>query len=323
MDEKWYARFEKIGAFQDFEYLEGEKKHREEQKKQFFNEAVRNPDLGYPKLEKFDFAGIEEDLLILKKEILQQESNEAVKQAYHWKINEKIAQLRMLKASKEGNDRKVSRYSNFIYGMPEREIFEYDLTTVKQTIEAKRNDVDLRVQFAIRRLEQAINFGEDKIRIHNEILPTKRRVAEYPFVNEKKFDANEIQKEFQAALEELETRGWEVVIKDNITAISVSQEKKQVKIPEKKKLTEIGLKQLIAHEIETHVLRRENGEKSKLKLLGLGLDRYLTGEEGISTFEEQKIGGADDFAGFDGHLAISLAVGMDGEKRTSERFLIF
>ena len=75
------------------------------------------------------------------------------------------------------------------------------------------------------------------------------------------------------------------------------------------------LKALIEHEIGTHVARREKGERTKLKLLGLGLDRYLKGEEGIATYQEQKIEGANDFSGFDGHFAISLASGIDGKKR--------
>ncbi|HMN19751.1 MAG TPA: DUF1704 domain-containing protein, partial [Candidatus Moranbacteria bacterium] len=312
----WFERFSRAGSFEDYDYLEGEKKYREQERKKFLEEAARNPNLGYPKLENLDFAGKEKELLDLKKEILEKESSDAVKKAYRWKLNEKIAQLRMLKASKDGDDKKFAKYSRFIYGMPEKEIFSYDIAAVRAAMEARENSDDLRIQFALKRLKETVSFSNiEKSEINDKFLPEKKRVLEHPFGEEKKFHADEIQNEFRAALEELKIEGWDVTIKDNIAAISVSQEKKQVKIPESRKLTETGLKQLIVHEIETHVLRRENGERSKLKLLGLGLDRYIAGEEGISTYEEQKIGGADEFSGLDGHLAISLALGMDGRKR--------
>ena len=46
------------------------------------------------------------------------------------------------------------------------------------------------------------------------------------------------------------------------------------------------------------------------------MDRYLKGEEGIATYEEQKIEGTNNFSGFDGHFAISLALGVDGKNRS-------
>lgn len=316
LDACWYERFEKIGAFQDFEYLEGDKKFREQQQELFFSEQIRNPKLDYPKLEKFEFKKREEELLDLKRNVINQEKNEIVRRAYRWKINEKIAQVRMLKASKEGDDKRFLRYSNFIYGAPESDIFNYDLECIKEIVKQNEHSDDLRILFAAKRLREEL--GLDSLKesgISNDFLPNKKRILLEPFQEEQKFNASGIQKEFEYALQELKIEGWEVLIEGNITAISVNQEKKKVRIPEKRKLSGSKLRELIAHEIETHVLRRENGEQSKLKLLGLGLDRYLDGEEGISTYEEQKIGGTDDFAGLDGHFAISLAAGLDGKKR--------
>jgi hypothetical protein len=316
LDGKWYERFEKVGSFQDVEYLEGEKKYRNEQKKEFLGEKIRNPKLDYPKLKTFDFASKEKDLLELKNDVLTKEENDGVRQAYKWKINEKIAQLRMLKAVKTGDDNKVAKYSKFIYGLPEKDIFANDLQIMKEVIKDKENSDDLRIQFAIRRLQESISFSSfEHSTVNNNFLDGKKRVLTEPFIEEKKIDAAEIKNEFEDALARLRIEGWDVVVEKDITAISVSQEKKLVRVPEKRKLSDEKLAQLIAHEIKTHVLRRENGERSKLKLLGLGLDRYLSGEEGISTFEEQRIGGADDFSGFDGHLATSLALGLDGKQR--------
>ena len=78
----------------------------------------------------------------------------------------------------------------------------------------------------------------------------------------------------------------------------------------------VALKGLILHEIGTHVARRDKGERSCLRLLGLGLDRYEGGEEGVATVRQQTTEKKfNDFAGLEGHLAISLAQGLDGVPR--------
>ncbi len=62
--------------------------------------------------------------------------------------------------------------------------------------------------------------------------------------------------------------------------------------------------------------RRLNGERSKLQLLGLGLDRYEKGEEGIATMREGVLDNEmGDSVGMVSHLAISLAYGLDGVPR--------
>lgn len=76
---------------------------------------------------------------------------------------------------------------------------------------------------------------------------------------------------------------------------------------------------LMVHEIGTHALRSEKGFMSPLKLLSVGLQGYLLGEEGIATFREQQYLSAKKyFAGFQSYLAIGLAYGLDqdGKKRT-------
>lgn len=315
-DEKWYERFELVGNFEDFENLEGSKEERERQKRSFLNEEIRNPVLDYPKLESFDFEGREVGLLKLKKDILEKEKNEVVRNVYRWRINEKLAQLRMLRSSKNSKDRKFSRYSRFIYGNPEKDIFIESLSLVKDEIEKRKNSDDESVLLAIKRIEESLNLGSisDNSVEENAFkgFDAKGDLAES---TEAGLSAEEIQERFSKALEEYEIDGWEVVVEKDITGISVSQEKKKVRIPESRKLSEMKLQGLIAHEIETHVLRRKNGERSRLKILGLGLDRYLKGEEGVSTYKEQKIIGMEDFAGFDGHFAIALAMGVDGKKR--------
>ncbi len=108
------------------------------------------------------------------------------------------------------------------------------------------------------------------------------------------------------------------MLEDNISSITVTQSRKIIEIPNNQntKYQNKRFYELAFHEIGTHVLRRVNGEKSRLKLLGLGLDHYDPGEEGIATLREQILHEKfNDFSGLDGHLSISLALGQDGIKR--------
>lgn len=316
LDDGWYERFSACGSFADYEYLNGERDVRECQKSDFIEGKCENPTLDYPDLEKMDIVQKERDLLQLKKDILEQEKNETVRQIYRWKINEKIAELRMLAETKNGNDMRFIRYSKFIYGKPEKEIFDYTIGQIKKVIDEKINDPNENIRNAAQRLlgELAGSFQMEQSESSDlkKFMETGLESGEFQDIE---YDAEEIKSAFEQALEKYKLSGWNVMITEKGTAVSVSQENKNVNVPSSRKMKEDKLMALIEHEIGTHVLRRENGERTRLRLLGLGLDRYLKGEEGIATFEEQKILGAKEFAGLDGHLAISLALGMDGKRR--------
>ena len=316
LDDSWYEKFKEIGAFQDFEFLTGEKNYREQQKDSFFSGEIENPSLDYPELNKVNFDQKEKDLLDLKSEILKNESNEVVKQLYRWKLNEKIAELRMLKATKENDDKRFSRYSQFIYGTPEKQIYEYTLSQAKKVIDKKLSDPDPFICEAAKRLNKKL--FEALMENENKINPSDYNLPQIKLSQESiDYSAEEIKQAFEKTLNNLQVLGWEVIIdkEGRYTGINVSQEKKKINIPESARLKQSQLEAMIEHEIGTHVLRRERGERSKLKLLGLGLDRFLKGEEGIATYKEQGVRGTKEFTGFDGHFAISLATGLDGKKR--------
>ncbi len=316
LDDKWYKRFKNIAAFQDYEYLTGNKKYRDEQKGKFLSGEIDNPRLDYPELDKLNFKQKEVELLNLKNEILNNEKDKLIRQIYRWKLNEKIAEIRMLKATKVGDDKRFSRYSRFIYGKPEKEIYEYTLSQAKKMIDKKMFDHDPDISESAKKIntelfealmnnESEINFSSYKI---TKLKSIKGNIE---------YSAKEIKQVFQEALENYQLSGWSVIVdeKGRYTSINVGQGDKEIRIPKTRKLKQTSLKALIKHEIGTHVRRRERGERTKLRLLGLGLDRALKGEEGVATYEEQKIKGANEFAGFAGHFTSALAMGIDGRKR--------
>ncbi|MBT6034664.1 MAG: DUF1704 domain-containing protein [Candidatus Jacksonbacteria bacterium] len=331
LDVRWYERFEQFGSFEAFEYLGGDKDQRAGEKEDFLSGNKENPKLDYPLLDLDVLDSNEAELLNLKKDVLDQETNEVVKKAYRWRINEKLAELRMLKAAAHGDMRRFGRYTDFVYGKPSPEIFQYTIGHLKEQItETSKHDnenliaaaqelekvlpsVSVEVEFS--QLPTAEEFGETS----EAVLAQFKDLITIPIEGERA-DAEQTKAAFEAAFSKLglEGTGWEVVVdtESSRTGISVNQENKTVQVPESTDRLVTQLKKLIVHEIGTHVAKREKGERSKLRLLGLGLDRYDPGEEGIATMREQVFSDEiTDFSGLAGHLAISLARGVDGEPR--------
>jgi len=99
LDENIYDGFSSIKQLGAYNYFTGEREYRldtdtlqdekilragvrENVKYDFLSGATRNPQLTYPKLEKFDACAIEKQFLALKERIKTEVSNETVKKLY-------------------------------------------------------------------------------------------------------------------------------------------------------------------------------------------------------------------------------------------------
>lgn len=329
LDVQWYPRFEQAAAFQAYEYLDGEKTYRHQQKQKFLSGEIENPVLDYPKLNFEDLTRKESDLLNLKTDILKNEPNPILKQVYRWRLNEKIAELRLLQATKSGDMRRFRRYSRFIYGDPQPEIFNYTVNRIKtRAQQSLKVSTDSPLLQAAAALLEILPVGKPEAAGYNLPAPDTVSSARSQTMAEMaalinitdtggELTAPEIKAAFDSALETLGGQGWQVVVdQSSKTGISVDQELLQVKIPESRRVSREKLQGLIVHEIGTHVARRQNGQRSRLMLLGLGLDRYEQGEEGVATMREQAIKAEmGEFSGLDRHFAIGLARGVDGQPR--------
>jgi hypothetical protein len=314
LDDAWFEEYQKNALFGEISLLNGSAEYRKQQKEEFLSGKVENPTLDYPKLEVFDFNQKEQTLLDLKKKVLTEEKNPLIKQIYRWKLNEGIAQLRALRATRDEDDRKALRYSKFIFGSPEAEIYNHTIFQIKRTVDEKMFSPDPDISSAAMRLNKEL--FEVFINNENTIDPKEYNIPDLKSTKtEPEYKAEEIKATFEEYLRKNNLEDWIIVVDPETTKILVSQEKKSVSIPVDRKLSQLELGALIEHELGTHALRREKGERSKLHLLGFGLDRYLKGEEGIATYKEQQIKGSKGFRGLDYHFAISLALGIDGKKR--------
>lgn len=317
LDERWYARLEAL-CFEDYEKLTGTREHRDAQKDAFFRDEMRNPTLDYPELEHFDIEGREARLLELKADIEATEEYEVVVELYRLKINEMIAGLRMLRGTREGDDHTFSKYAELIYGTPDPENASYVATAIEGQIAERASDDEPAIQASVERLTEILEKCERTTdsKVKKDVLPNGEDID--GMVE----SAAEAAKAFQDALRQAGIDDWNVVVdtKRGVQNFSVSQEHKEVRIPsdealKTRKMTRQKLKGLIAHEVGTHIVRRHHGERSILKLLGLGFDRYLVGEEGIAAYNEQQVTGAEEFTGLVRYFSIMAAKGFDGTPR--------
>lgn len=318
LDSRWYKRFSHC-FFEDYEKLEGREVEREFQKREFLNSESGNPTLDYPELETFDIDRRLEELLSLKEDVIELEKNEVVKKIYRTKINESVATLRMLQATKDKDDKKFSRYADFIYGKPDEDNSSYILDSVERDISKHYDSENILLKEAAERLRLFLENVNTEVKeggVTRDVLPSGQEIE-----GELK-DAKEAVTVLKEALSELGIDDWTVVVdsEKGISNFSVSQEDKIIHVPSDEQLQRRAISKkkmagLVAHEVGTHILRRHNGERSKLKLLGLGLDRYIKGEEGVSTYAEQQVTGATEFAGVARYFSIVVAKGVDGQSR--------
>ncbi len=346
LDAQWYAEFVEIGAFEAYDYFKDgkksteqpEKSRRQVSKESFLADESHqsNPELQYPELSEEWIKDREVKLLDLKRRIISTEQNPVVRQVYRWRINEKIAELRLMRAALQNKADAMAVYSDFVYGSPKKDIFAFTWNTSVESLlrqaEASENEAAKKL---VQELHGLVQKPETSNTEYTPILPeqslidaaaaeTRKGLGEAIDIQlpegAETFSDTEIQALFQRAIHSLGIEGWIVTIEKGKASISASQEKRQVQIPEGRTDTLQKIIGLIAHEIGTHALRRHNGERTKLQLLGLGLDRYEGGEEGVATMREHVLKGAvSDFAGAGLYLVAGLARGLDGTDPSSKR----
>lgn len=330
LDSKWYRDFETISSQNDItECLDGDLEYRSEERRLFELGEKINPELDYPNIDSEILEKEERELMRLKEAIINDEQNEVIKQAYRWRINEKIAEIRMLKATATGDMKRFKRYSEFVYGRPSVDIFYLSIKEIKEQLEKTEKSENPVVSQATQELLNLLPVPENDIvmperptqelvNLVHEIFEEEWRELGTSEIPTEALTSEVVVQVFEKALEAIGANNWQVVIDKDRTRVNVSQEQLLIKVPKdrEREIDHLKLKTLVMHEIKRHVERRISGENSKLSLLGLGLDRYIKGEEGVAKVTEHGIEGEfKSFATPEMYLAIGLALGLDGKER--------
>jgi uncharacterized protein (TIGR02421 family) len=83
---------------------------------------------------------------------------------------------------------------------------------------------------------------------------------------------------------------WKVKEKRMVAGAAVNAKNKTLYINENRNFSETDVGRLIVHEINTHIIRSENGAKKTYKMFKCGFPGYLETEEGLAAYNEYKAG---------------------------------
>jgi len=341
LDEKWYDQFVALASEQDYEYLVGNDLFRQRQKREFLAEVIRNPRMDYPLINLTKINARWKKLSKLREAIEDQEENKTIRQAYIDKIDEKITELQMITAGKKlekCRDQKEQKKqvkifkqcTENLYGKPTPAVFNVALDNLREKIVRNIMHQDKIIAQASDELLQALPMADEEYtrkytfwqnkrnlsRIRRDLLDEIGQLSELDTEKET-YLPEDIQNFLMDKLRRLNLNDWRVEIDNNYQSVAVDQKKKIIHIPKTRQTDTLYLKKLALHEIGVHVYRRENGERSKLKLLGIGLDRYEIGEEGLAGLVENFFDDRLKFSFYQllSYVSIGLVYGLDGQPR--------
>lgn len=83
--------------------------------------------------------------------------------------------------------------------------------------------------------------------------------------------------------------GWSIAIVEESVADMHINKKGSIMIRKGAAISEYRLRTLLAHEIETHVYRRDNGRAQVYRLFEYGTAQYLETEEGLAIFNQEQL----------------------------------
>ncbi|MDO9512272.1 MAG: DUF1704 domain-containing protein [Bacteroidales bacterium] len=99
---------------------------------------------------------------------------------------------------------------------------------------------------------------------------------------------------FSDALKQRFYNDWTVEITKMVADVAVNSLQKKLKINENAFFSEERIRQLIIHEIDTHILRSHNGAMQSYKVFQYGFPDYLETEEGLAIYNEHLNGCLSD-----------------------------
>jgi len=314
LDDELYPALEHMDLFVDeAQWMKDRIKISHEERDAFLNNETENPRFKYRKTTPRDDYAVRFEAM---NQLLDtSEAPSVVVDLYKRKVKKQQLRNVMIAASVAGDDGLFAIASREIYGKPKKRYFAY---VAKQVLKLC-HEQKIEQPGSARRLQKVMSkIDTTEVEISAEILP--------PLINSKKLIKNvdEIKVIFQAVLDRCEISGWKLKVdeKEVRSRFSVEVSKKTIHIPSENQLmtrsaplTHIKVQALAEHEIGVHVRRVHEASQGTLRLLEVGLDNYLTGEEGLASYVQQQIEGADEYYGFDRYLAACLALGMDGQVR--------
>jgi hypothetical protein len=266
--------------------------------RQKFENAAFNPDLRPTHINVASYDARNNELQALKSELLTTETNQAVRLAYSLKIDELITQNNILIASANNDSDSFGRLNRDLYGAPNAAIFAAACDWIRhEASQSFGSNVPLIRSAAEQVLTRIPDLGGN----YNDIVPNAhvfKQVRDSHFASggyiDQLFGGLTIPDHVTPAIGDDITRAVIKAIGSTYELIDSTDEmwgvvhsRHAVARPVQYNRTRPQFMGIVAHEIGSHLLERENGLRQPLQLLSAGLDKYEASNEGRAFLREQ------------------------------------
>src|SRR5262249_12609237 len=112
----------------------------------------------------------------------------------------------------------------------------------------------------------------------------KGNPAKLKLWNETRVSSGAVQRFYEEVIREYGFEEWRVVLSADRDTPSPDPDLCILYLPTSEDSTVLSVAELLAEEIETHMLRSATGKQSRLALLGSGTRGYLPTEEGLAAY---------------------------------------
>ncbi|MCF7836751.1 DUF1704 domain-containing protein [Candidatus Gracilibacteria bacterium] len=128
--------------------------------------------------------------------------------------------------------------------------------------------------------------SEENIQKAQKILAGKPK--KFP-AEKSTIDAEAATLEFQKVFEKYNLKNWKFVFREDLVADALAGKSGTLFIRSLAKWSPERLRSTIAHEVETHILRGENGKNQNYEIFSRGVGNYLETEEGLAIFNQNLV----------------------------------
>jgi len=283
----------------------------EQEKEKVFATVDYNPTFIYPQLDANKINIARDELVKLRAEVCQKETDSSILSLYREKLSECILEQELLLASVENRHADFEVLNLQLYGNLNSQYIAENVAVLQNRYHLFKNFLedthDILPKPTQNDFEQAKGLvtGPDIGAFLGTLLTSEELVDTW-------------NKEIEKSLPD-----WKAVVDPSVVYMLVDHKRRKIRIPKGVKVKPNKMRKLFVHEIGTHVFRREQGRHSRLQLASIGLASYQPAEEGLAIMRAQLVSKRFyNYGGLDKYLTLALATGeLDGiPKNFSETF---
>lgn len=320
LDSRWYAQYHPIAKYDDLRWLDQagpltiEEQHvwdqlyprrneeeiwqqlakiiQQSKEREFAQSAAecRLPHILYPAIDINDICSRIQDFSKLKEVIEREEANIVVRRLYTRKIEEHLLNLCLVEATYKQDLDGLRTCNEALYG----KISEVEMTIAlreffKLLKRAQKNPQAGEIaEQLLKQLKQWHLFAEDFVP-PDEGMGQKNVSKKLQQWRKTPVSSQAVQRLYEQALETYGFTEWRVILSPERDGMALDLDLCELYLPTNDRFTVLTCAELLAEEIETHILRSASGKRSKLTLLSSGTQRFLPTDEGLAIIATQEM----------------------------------